>query len=195
MRFSPPADVSQEEDPRSSETTRFFRRGCCCSSIDVWFQNTSYGIANHFLWRSLIVLFTIILLIGPPCQLWFIPKSGDTTMDVFYLLGFFIFVTDMVFNFYLDPKYFPCAVYDRKGLHLKNKTKHFNHQRPCFPCGSVGSFNFWCDFLSTMCFLAEVSFIFKGRFDQIVYVIELNEFGFPVSGKSVGHFLLMGFNK
>jgi len=175
--YLPPNNVSREENQGSSEAIRHFRRGC--SSIDVWLQNASYGIVNHFLWKLLIVLFTILLLFGPPCQILFIPQSGDETMNALYLLGFVIFVTDMIFNCYLDPKYLPCAFCYRTGG--QNKTHTSNHRSLCFLCGSLGSFNFWCDFCSTICFLLEVSFIVPHRFDQITNIIILNKFGFPVS--------------
>jgi hypothetical protein len=115
-------------------------------------------------------------LIGPPVQVWFPATTSTTnTMNTLYLLGFFIFVIDMIFRCYLDPNYFPCG-----ACHVVNRGGTGNLRRLYLP-NSLGSFDFWCDFLSTICFLFEVSFIFKFRFAMETNVIQLTNLGFPVS--------------
>jgi len=49
--------------------------------------------------------------------------------------------------------------------------------------GYVGSFSFWCDFVSTICFLLEIDIVYKHRFDSIKNVIQLNQYGFPDPGQ------------
>jgi len=162
-------DGSQEEElvRRSA-----FSRGC--SSLDAWLQNTSQAILNHFLWISLIVISTILLLIGPPVQI-FMPCTAKQTMDILYFLGFFIFVIDMIFHCYLDPRYFPwgpCHIINRSEL------------RKSYLQNSLGSFSFWCDFLSTICFLSEISFLGLGlglRHDLKTETIILQNLGFPTT--------------
>ena len=149
------------------------------NSIDIWLQNASYGIIHHFLWKSLIVIFTIVLLFGRPCQLWFIPASGDVAMNVLYVVGFVIFVIDIIFHSYLDPKYLPFASCDRKGR--KSGITSLGQRKYCFPYISLGSFNFWCDFLSTLCFLLEFNVLSRSRFGQKKIEIVFDQFGLPVS--------------
>ena len=161
-------DGSQEEElvRRSA-----FSRGC--SSLDAWLQNTSQAILNHFLWISLIVISTMLLLIGPPVQM-FMPCAAKQTMDILYSLGFFIFVIDMIFHCYLDPRYFPCG-----PCHIINRSE----LRKSYLQNSLGSFSFWCDFLSTICFLFEISFLDLSslRYGLKTEIIILQNFGFPVS--------------
>jgi len=159
-------DGSQEEERvRRSALSRG------CSSIDAWLQNTSHAITNNFLWKSLIIMSTILLLIGPPVQM-FISYTANNTMDILYLLGFIIFVMDMIFYCYLDPRYFPCG-----PCHIINR-----EVRRSYLQNSLGSFSFWCDFLSTICFLFEISFL--GLNFRRVWkpeIIQLQNLGFPVS--------------
>ena len=166
-------------DPSGEQRQSTFQR--VLSNIDVWLQNASYGIVNHFLWKTLIVLFTIVLLLGRPCQFWFLPAAGDVALDTLHLVGFSIFTMDLVFHCYLDPLYYPWISF-RCGKNNRRSSMTLQQQRRrCFPCIYLGSFNFWCDLASTICFLLEVSFFFPTRFGRSTIVIVLNENGFPVS--------------
>lgn len=160
------------EDSRTTQELGRFCRGCV--AIDIWLQNASYGIVHHFLWKSLVVIFTVVLLIGPPCQRWFVPVAGDLGMQILYMTGFAVFAIDMVFHCYLDPKYFPLISCDRP-----NAAQTHTGRKPCFPCGYIGSFNFWCDFASTICFLLEFTLVLSENMNE--YTITLNKDGFPVS--------------
>ena len=163
----PSPEIRRGDDGGSiGTTTRSIQR--MCFSIDVWLQNASYRIMNHIFWKFLIVIFTIILLFGHPCHFWFLPASSDPVMYTLFLVGFVIFGIDMIFHCYLDPLYSPFVSCKR------------NRERYCFPWVHVGSFNFWCDFLSTICFLLDVSYIFKSRFGRTTITIKVNDLGFPV---------------
>ena len=178
MANTPPSDVLQEEGRTRGSSEVPYRLSRGCSSSGVWLQNASYTIMNHFLWKSLIALFTILLLFGPTCQIWFIPVRGNLTMNILYFLGFVIFVMDMIFRCYVDPKYFVHLSCDR--MDGRNKANACTG-RGLHLIGYVGSFSFWCDFVSTICFLLEMDIIYKHRFDSIKNVIILNQYGFPVS--------------
>lgn len=166
-----------------SSTRQAIRR--VCTSIDVWLQNASYGIVNHFLWKSLIVLFTGLLLLGRPCQFWFIPASGDVVMNALLLVGFSIFFIDMIFHSYLDPLYYPWCDFNCRPNKDQRSSIRQQRQRQCLPCFYQGSLDFWYDFASTICFLLEVELIIPQRFGRSAIVIPLNDAGFPVSGISI----------
>ncbi len=155
-----------------------------CSSIDVWLQNASYGIVNHILWKSLIIFFTVVLLLGRPFQFWLIPERGDVFLNYLHLIGFGVFCVDMVFHCYLDALYYPWidVFYASKRRRTSMSPQQQRLLWRYLPCIYPGSFDFWCDLLSTICFLLEVDFIFESRFSVSTIEIELNKDGFPVSG-------------
>jgi len=156
------ADTATEE--RGSSVRSFF------DSIDVWLQNASYKISNNILWKSLILIFWIYLLLARPIQFFLIPARFDTALNFIFLVGFGFFLMDLVFHWYLDPSYYP---------KIRFTCKDERSQVPFLPCIYFGSFDFWFDLGTTVCFLFEVSFIFPRRFDQSTIMIPLNPFGFP----------------
>jgi hypothetical protein len=168
-----PPDGRPQEEQRRVVRRSTLSRGCSCT--DAWLQNASEGILDHFLWKSLIVISTLLLLIGPPVRVWFPASASRSTMNTLFMLGFFIFVIDMIFRCYLDPNYFPCG-----ACHMINRGGTGNLRRLYLP-NSWGSFDFWCDFLSTICFLFEVTWICPFRFGMEENDLELTSLGFPVS--------------
>jgi hypothetical protein len=61
---------------------------------------------------------------------------------------------------------------------------HRHQQSGCdgWCCGlRLGSFLFWCDFISTMTLLSEIAFINKRAFESVTVMIQLDQFGMPVS--------------
>ena len=150
-----------------------------CSFFDVWLQNISYAIVNHFLWKLLIVYFTIVLLFGRPCQVLFFPAHSDTALKILNIIGLVIFVIDMIFNSILNPMYLPFVSCNRNcqpnAIHSTN-----NQRQKYLPCVYVGSFNFWCDFLSTLCFILDFFYLGSFFLDETI-TIHVNDFGVPVS--------------
>eukprot|EP00536_Pseudo-nitzschia_multiseries_P017930 jgi/Psemu1/328688/estExt_fgenesh1_pg.C_19450001 len=183
------ADQTRSGSSQQQLFVHRMRKGC--SSIDIWLQNASHGIQNHVVWKTLIVLFIIVLLFGPPCQIWFLPVAADVAMNTLYFTGFVIFAVDMIFHCYLDPTYFRLVSCNRRDE--RNKATAYADQGPCF-LGSVGSFMFWCDFASTICFLLEIDLIYKRRFESITYTIPLNRFGFPDPAAFAGPIMTLVVN-
>lgn len=169
-------DGRPQEEQRRVVRQSALSRGCSCT--DAWLQNASEGILNNFLWKSLIVISTLLLLIGPPIRVWLSVSASIKLMNTLFMLGFFIFVIDMIFRCYLDPNYFPCGAW-----HMINRGGTSNLCRLYLP-NSLGSFDFWCDFLSTICFLLEITWIFTSRFQMVTKDLELTKFGFPVSRRA-----------
>ncbi len=166
------ADAATEEERRS--TVRGF-----FDSIDVWIQNASYWTVNNILWKSLIVVFWIFLLLARPIQYFLIPSRFDGALNCLFLIGFGFFVMDLVFQCYLDPSYYPKI---RSPCKDGDRPSPFRTQRiPFLPFIDFGTYEFWFDLESTICFLFEVTFLFPRRFDQSTISIPLNHLGFPVS--------------
>lgn len=167
--------VVEEQQPR---TFSKLRRGCM--DCDLWLQNMSDTIVKGCLWRFLIAALTILLLFGSPIQFWVVPKEGDIVFDALYMFGFVVFMIDIVFNTYADPEYLECDPCYRK----KRRQHGVDDLRPQsvsqWSCG-IGSYNFWCDLISSVGFLYDISFINQSEFEMDSVYIELDRNGVPVS--------------
>lgn len=142
-------------------------------------QTVAESILHNVLWKILIILFTIVLLLGRPCQFWFFPQSGDKAMNVLHFLGFCIFCADLILHCFVESNYLPCSSCSRCCCSCC--CCRTRSQGRCFPFFEKGPFDFWCDFFSTICFLLEIESFNPTRFSQIVSVIPLNAYGMPVS--------------
>lgn len=149
-----------------------------CTRVDRWLQIWSGPAVNSLVWRVLIVLFALLLLFGSPIQFWVVPATGDYAFDALYLLGFTFCWVDIIFNAYSDPHYFVCDPCNRK-LRRTNPNSVYH---PRFWTSGFGSYNFWCDFLSTGGFLYDVSFVNPAQFAMQVTYIALDGIGVPVRG-------------
>lgn len=170
----PPSASLEEQRPKQSSSVR---RGCIC--LDIWLQNVSEGIVNSCFWKITISFFTFVLLFGSPLQFWLVPATGDPVFNAIYMVGFVIFMIDIVFNSYADPEYMVCDPCNRR---LRNPHPNHVQQQRIWTFG-FGSFNFWCDLISSVGFLYDVSFINKSEFSMQVIDIELDLIGVPVSEK------------
>jgi hypothetical protein len=173
----PPVIVAvDDEQQRPNNNNKFssLRRGCV--GCDVTFQKISERTVKSLFWKSLIVLFTFLLLFGSPIQFWAVPAEGDVVFDGIYMTGFIIFMVDVVFNIYADPEYLVCDPCNR-SLRKSN----LKHVHPRIWTFGFGSFNFWCDLISSVGFLWDISFINKMEFSMHSVSIVLNEYGIPVS--------------
>jgi hypothetical protein len=163
----------EEQQPQFSK----LRSGCV--NVDSWFKSISETIVKSVFWRLLIAGLTLILLFGSPIQLWLVPKEGDIAFDALYCFGFVIFMIDVVLNSYADPEYLVCDPCNPRRL---NRSSHANRNFSCRQQQffGVGSFNFWCDLISSVGFLYDVSFIDTSEFAMQYIHIELNDIGVPV---------------
>jgi hypothetical protein len=76
----------------------------------------------------------------------------------------------MILNSVVNPEYFAFHIHRRN----REETQHF------LTCG-VGSFMFWCDAVSSIALLYDISYANKAGFEMEEICIRLNEYGVPVS--------------
>lgn len=129
-------------------------------------------ILNSLAWRSLIVIFTIILLFGSPIQFLFTPKEADTTFAVLYILALIVFVVDMILNIVVDPDYFGFDPFHR------NRVQPFDQAKFC--TYGIGSFRMWCDVVSTAAILYDIPFVNSPQYKEETLSLILDDFGFLV---------------
>lgn len=135
-------------------------------------------ILDSLAWRALLILLTLILLFGAQIRNMFIPASADAAADAVFLATFFIFWIDIGMRVIVEPNYF---AFNLCGLGRKIDTERpMAEQETC--CNvQLGSFLFWCDVISTLTLLHEISFIDKANFSEIPILVTLDPFGVPVS--------------
>jgi len=97
-------------------------------------------------------------------------------MDVLFCIALAVFTMDMVMRCYLEPKYVAVP---------RCRKKENAASSPWGRCQLGGSFLFWCDLLSTLTLLYNISFINKSEFKIKGIDITLNSIGIPVSLKRV----------
>lgn len=129
-------------------------------------------VLGSLVWKSLIVLFTIVLLFGSPVQFLFTPKEADIVFDILYTLALIVFVLDMVLNMFVDPDYFGFDPFRR------NRVQQFDQAKFC--TYGIGSFKMWCDVASTAALFYDISFINSLQYDEEVVELRLDEYGVPV---------------
>lgn len=133
-----------------------------------WFNR----ILSSCTWKILIAIFTVILLFGSPIQTLFMPKEADTAFDILYTLALVVFVVDMILNMVVDPDYFGFDPFRR------NHVQPFDQAKFC--TYGVGSFRMWCDVVSTASLLFDISYINTVYYQEEVFKLTLDEFGFLV---------------
>ena len=207
----PQQEQQQQQQQRPHSTRITCRRGC--SRLDAFLQNTSERIVNHVLWKILIGLFTLVLLFGPPLLVlvpYSDDFSMNTLVNGLYVLGFICFSLDMLFRCYYDPTYFPCGgscqLFQRRRSagtgggccrprhrssgNAEEEEEEEEEEQPATTKKKknnnnniFGSFSFWCDFSSTICFILEITWlpaIDHFRYDNMKLVILLGPQGFAV---------------
>lgn len=121
------------------------------------------------LWKIIIAFNTVLLLFGSEFQELFIPPTGDIVMDILFFIALGVFTADIIMRCYLEPNY------------ASLPTCHPNQQNSAWGRCSMGSFLFWCDFVSTLTLLYNISFINAHTFQAKTIDITLNVIGIPVS--------------
>lgn len=121
-------------------------------------------------WHALLVFFTILLLFGAQLQELWVPKEGDIVFDILFTVALGVFAFDMLFRCYTEPQYFE--------FNLCGKT--FGEAPAAWGSCRLGSFMFFCDLLSTVTLLYDISYINRALVATETIDIELNGFGLPV---------------
>jgi hypothetical protein len=110
-------------------------------------------------------IFSFILLFGAIIRDYTsVSRKGLLICDVVFIITFAFFVIDIIMRMDAKPNYFrirmPC----------------------CSGAIEFGSFLFWCDVISTVTLLHEISWIYPTRFMTQIMFVTIDK-GFPVSGK------------
>ena len=131
------------------------------------------------IWIFVHFLFSIILLFGSAIQrLAGVGPRGDRVYLCFLVVVLFFFIVDILIRCVAEVDYFVFSLCRRDNerrnsisiLHQSN-SDNSDTKRTYF---CVGSFLFWCDFLSSLSILYDFSLINNNHFDPIVYVITVN---------------------
>jgi hypothetical protein len=168
------------EGGHSAGSASCWSRCCACFSCLAWPAGSRHDFLGRIIksrsWKFILVVFTLLLLFGPQFRDLFIPKDGDTAMDIIFMVALVFFTLDILIRIDVEPNYFSFDLFCRR-------------QRPQasgdlggMGCGScrLGSFLFWCDVISTLTLLYEISFINHNHFDELEINIRLDRFGVPV---------------
>ena len=131
----------------------------------------NYRVLNTSLWKAATGFFTAVLLFGSQIHHLWMPSQADEAMDVVYGVAFLFFVADMGLRVYAEPNYFQFQ-FGHCGY----------HNNYSFESGScqLGSFMFWCDLISMMALLYDISIINQGNAITPEEEIILDENGRPV---------------
>jgi hypothetical protein len=121
-------------------------------------------------WHVLLIFFTILLLFGSQFQELWVPKEGDIVFDILFTVALGVFALDMLFRCYTEPQYFE--------LNLCGKS--FGEAPAAWGSCRLGSFMFWCDLVSSLTLLWDISYVNKILFDEETIDIQLDGFGLPV---------------
>jgi hypothetical protein len=130
-------------------------------------------------WKFILVVFTLLLLFGPQIRDMYISKDGDTAMDVIFMCALVFFTLDILIRIDVEPNYFSFDLFCRRGQRKEGSSDLATGWMGCGSYG-LGSFLFWCDVVSTLTLLHEISFINREHFDEIHINIRLDRFGVPV---------------
>ena len=162
---------------RSSNNNGFF---CACyvkeESRPRWFS-LFYDFTKSTVWFSLFSGFSVFLMFGPSIQsLIDTGAKGDIAFLNLRIIMFFFFIVDMLVRCITEENYFAFRLCRRKDIQnsasslSRSNTNNGDSIESFF---RFGSFLFWCDFLSNISILYDLSFINNHHFDPVVVEIYL----------------------
>lgn len=132
-----------------------------CSNAE-YRRAVEQNVLSSHAWKAVLIFFAFVLLFGAQIRALFIPKAGDIAVDVVFLLALVFFATDIGMRIDSEDGYF-------SWICCKNNK-----------CCSVGSFLFWCDFVSTLTLIYDLSFINSVHYREASIDMQLGPFGIPV---------------
>jgi hypothetical protein len=158
-------------------------RCCGCFSCLAWPADSRHYFLGRIIqsrsWKFILIVFTLLLLFGPQIRDMYISKDGDTAMDVIFMCALVFFTLDILIRIDVEPNYFSFDLFCRRGQRKEGSSDLATGWMGCGSYG-LGSFLFWCDVISTLTLLHEISFINRDHFDEIQINIQLDMFGVPV---------------
>lgn len=157
--------------------------GCfSCFSFLAWPADSRRSFLGRIIrsrsWKFILIVFTLFLLFGPQIRDMYISKDGDTAMDVIFMTALVFFTVDILIRIDVEPNYFSFGLFCRR----QRSQGSSDMATGWMGCGGygLGSFLFWCDVISTLTLLHEISFINRDHFDEVRIDIRLDMFGVPV---------------
>ena len=159
-------------------------RACMCPQIPPAVMDwINHHLINTRVWNGFTILFTVILLFGTQIQDLWCPKSSDVAFDVLFTCSFIFLIIDVLLRSVADPSYFVFTVGRRDFRSLDGESAFVRSDALCglHTCLQIGSFMFWCDLLSTLSLLWDISYIGGLRTAMVVVGIEIDQLGVPVS--------------
>jgi hypothetical protein len=124
-----------------------------------------------------MIFFSIVVLFGSQIQhLWMAP-AGDIVFDVLSTITFAFFVLDMTIRIIAEPNYFQVGTSSTSGGGAYSGSGGGGESS--MDCLVLGSFMFWCDLVSTVVILYDISYINKGHYGVVDVDIQLKS-GVPV---------------
>lgn len=166
--FAQEAERVALENKPSTRWQRILSSCQCGHQGDLFLENYIYSKT----WKVLLSFFTLLLLFGSQIQHLAVPKRGDIAFDVLFTLGLAFFIIDLCIRCRIEPNYFMFYICGRGIGDAPGKL-------------ICGSFMFWCDLVSTLAFLYDISYVNTRHSDMITVDIMLNQFGQPVSFANV----------
>ncbi|GAX18664.1 hypothetical protein FisN_10Hh123 [Fistulifera solaris] len=154
-------------------------------------------ILNLHVWKAFMICFTTILLFGAQIRDLFFPKSADLAVDIVFLIVVCFFWVDTLFRMDCETNYFRFYLFSSFGYSSgRTVPPRISDVRDVDPsvgycCGRpfhIGSFLFWCDIISTVALLREITLLDPtGIFDEARIEIRLDQFGMPLDVSGLGH--------
>ncbi|KAG7368758.1 PAS domain containing protein [Nitzschia inconspicua] len=179
--------------------------GCCCwypheNARPTW-NSKIYTLSKSTFWRLLYVLFSLFLLFGSPVQAFAVGSTGDTVFAVLrnIMLGYFIM--DMFIRCMTNQDYFVCYTRARAASLVtptvapptrssavgsgsggnRHSLSYMDAKETHSPC-IIGSFLFWCDLISTVTTLYDLTYVNHNAYGVREVEIGLDDLGRPYSG-------------
>ena len=137
-----------------------------------YFLLVAGNLLQSIVWKCIILVFTIVLLFGSPIQFLLVPMEVDDVFTALYIAALAVFVVDMILHMLAEQDYLGCDPF------RKHRVQQFDRARMCN--AGIGSFNMWCDILSTGALLYDIPYINKPQFEEESFVLLLNSDGLPV---------------
>uniref|UniRef100_A0A7S4JJH8 Guanylate cyclase domain-containing protein n=1 Tax=Odontella aurita TaxID=265563 RepID=A0A7S4JJH8_9STRA len=157
----------------------------------VWNSVISFcgRIIGSLWWSVVLSFFTVVLFFGSQIQDLLCPASSDVVWDVIFTMALVILSFDLILRSLAEPNFFALSL----GGRILFGRDRSRHSEEAYSSGEspgccqnkwfrIGSFMFWCDFISTMTLLYDISYINKRRQEMRTLFVTIDQMGFPVSG-------------
>lgn len=125
----------------------------------------------------------LLLLFGAHVQNLWCDKKYDFAFDVLYTIALGMFCLDIVLRILVVPGYLGCNVDILKRQYHNWRNGHRAYEEDSLARFYIGSFLFWCDVISTLSILYDISYINKRQAEIKTTDIELDFFSIPEEGQ------------